>query len=798
MSAGSRGRLFGWAQPSPGRSPRETPAASGSSLHILVVTRDPDVREAVTSTLTKAGHNVVTAETTHQAERVLEHAIPELILLDGSLPAMNMGGLCEIITSDSMVDPVPVVFMASALTALAQGQEDGTRAFMLRPIQQEVLHAQVNAVARFKRLTDQRDRALMLQGERINSLTNENLQLLDMFEHVGNHEKTYRSIAAPTTRGGNVRKLIVLLNTMARMLKQRKNERAMTESDAQFQLLTHTAMDAIVSVGPDQRIVIWNDAAAKMFGYSASQMIGQPIDVIMPTQRRPAHGIGFQRFLRRRKPGLIGKIIEVKAGKEDRTAFPIERSRAACAPPGATHCTGVIRDITERKQADEAMHASRQIIDGIMNAIPARIFWKDKNLVYLGCNAAFARDAGFADPKDIIGKDDYQMGWRAQAELYRGDDRQVIDTHCPKLLVEEPQTTPQGNTITLLTSKIPLRDSHGKISGVLGMYMDISERKQAQDQIEILSRFPAENPNPVMRFSPEGVLLYSNGASESLLALWNVSVGQVMPDDWCARIGDVSKSGQGMKTEVRSGQQVFECILAPVVGAGYVNLYGRDITERKQAEEALHASLEVKGILLKEIHHRVRNNLAVISSLLSLQEKVTDNPNARNALRESRARVRSMALVHEKLYQSKDPVHVDFGDYLRRLVSFLFRTYQSDGCDITAEVKADGIRLGIEAAIPCGLIVNELVSNAIRHAFRDCARGTIRITMEKHDDQFTLTVADDGVGFPRSIDVHNATSLGLELVENLTKQLDGALDIVSDGGTTFRLTFSEVVLKERP
>jgi len=143
----------------------------------------------------------------------------------------------------------------------------------------------------------------------------------------------------------------------------------------------------------------------------------------------------------------------------------------------------VARDITERKRAEEALRASQQIIEEIINAIPVRVFWKDKNLVYLGCNAVFARDAGFADPKDIIGKDDYQMGWRDQAEKYRGDDRQVIESGCPKLFIEEPQTTPEGNTITLLSSKLPLRNSKGEISGILGTYMDITERKRLEAQL---------------------------------------------------------------------------------------------------------------------------------------------------------------------------------------------------------------------------------------------------------------------------------------------------------------------------
>lgn len=144
---------------------------------------------------------------------------------------------------------------------------------------------------------------------------------------------------------------------------------------------------------------------------------------------------------------------------------------------------GVMLDITERMQAEEALRTSHQILDGIINTIPIRVFWKNRDLVYLGCNAIFAQDAGFADSKDIVGKDDYQMGWRNQAELYRADDRQVIESGRSKLLIEEPQTTPEGRTIVLLTSKMPLRSSEGEIIGVLGTYMDITERKRMESEL---------------------------------------------------------------------------------------------------------------------------------------------------------------------------------------------------------------------------------------------------------------------------------------------------------------------------
>ena len=139
-------------------------------------------------------------------------------------------------------------------------------------------------------------------------------------------------------------------------------------------------------------------------------------------------------------------------------------------------------DITQRKQAEEKLRASQQILEGIINSIPSRVFWKNTHLVYMGCNTIFARDAGFHDPKDIIGKDEYMMGWREQAELYRNDDRQVIESGVSKLLIEEHQTTPEGKVINLLTSKVPLRNSDGEISGVLGTYMDITEHKRLEEE----------------------------------------------------------------------------------------------------------------------------------------------------------------------------------------------------------------------------------------------------------------------------------------------------------------------------
>jgi PAS domain S-box-containing protein len=190
----------------------------------------------------------------------------------------------------------------------------------------------------------------------------------------------------------------------------------------------------------------------------------------------------WQESLERKEP-FEGEYPIITSSGETRWVW--ERGRGIFTQSGELSALeGFITDITERKQAENELRASKQIIEGIINSIPVRVFWKDKNLVYLGCNEIFARDAGFADPKDIIGKDDYQMGWKDQAELYRKDDLEVISSGLSKLLIEEPQTTPKGEAITLLTSKLPLRDSKGEIVGIIGTYMDITERQKVHDELQ--------------------------------------------------------------------------------------------------------------------------------------------------------------------------------------------------------------------------------------------------------------------------------------------------------------------------
>jgi len=215
-----------------------------------------------------------------------------------------------------------------------------------------------------------------------------------------------------------------------------------------------------------------------------------------------------------------------------------------------------------------------------------------------------------------------------------------------------------------------------------------------------------------------------------------------------------------------------------------------DITERKKAEQLIKQSLKEKEALLREIHHRVKNNMAVVSSLLSLQARTIEDATVRSLFEESQQRVRSMALVHEKLYQTKDLSAINFEDYIKSIISEIINLYRIDTSAITTEINLEGVELDLESAVPCGLIINELLTNALKHAFPNNRSGVLCVHFAKTgEDTCTLTIKDNGVGLAEGFDYKEARSLGLRLVNVLTRQLRGTLQIKSDKGTEAVVTF---------
>lgn len=215
----------------------------------------------------------------------------------------------------------------------------------------------------------------------------------------------------------------------------------------------------------------------------------------------------------------------------------------------------------------------------------------------------------------------------------------------------------------------------------------------------------------------------------------------------------------------------------------------QEVAERRQAEEALKIALQEKVILLKEIHHRVKNNLAVVSSILGLQSRQVQDKTTLEVFKECRNRVKAMAKIHTNLYQSDDFSRVDFGSYIGDLTNDLFLAYRVNPEAVTLTKHIDSLALDINNAIPLGLLLNELLSNTLKYAFPEGREGLIRIALRNENDYIRLTVADDGIGFPEDIDFTNTKSLGLQLVMALVQQLKGTINLKREQGTEFTVKF---------
>jgi PAS domain S-box-containing protein len=373
-----------------------------------------------------------------------------------------------------------------------------------------------------------------------------------------------------------------------------------------------------------------------------------------------------------------------------------------------------------------------------------------------------------------------------------------------------------GTERQIADSCAPIRGADGCVRGAVLVFRDVTESRLVEDALresEERYRELVENANSIIiRMDKEGIVTFFNefaqrffGYGEEEIVGRNV-VGSIVPEtdssgrDLCAMIRDITLHPERyMANEnenmLRDGTRVWiSWTNKPLFDSqGIVReilCVGNDATMRKQAEERISVALAEKVVLLKEVHHRVKNNLQVICSLLDLQSDYIIDEQSRSSFRESQDRIRSMALVHERLYESQDFASIDFAEYIRDLSTRLFSSYQADPGRITLTVDVGGIAMGIDKAVPCGLIINELVSNALKHAFPDNLSGEISVCFSLDDDDWiTLTVADTGVGIPTALDFKNTGTLGLQLVNMLTQQLNGQISMESTTGTAFTLRF---------
>jgi len=380
----------------------------------------------------------------------------------------------------------------------------------------------------------------------------------------------------------------------------------------------------------------------------------------------------------------------------------------------------------------------------------------------------------------------------------------------------------EGDTVNMLLSA----SLTGKV--ISGMLMDITLRKKAekalQDSEEKYHTLFESNPTYTILVSLEGSILDVNSAASEFAGISsqeligkNFPELQIFPNEEDIKFqrskflqalqGETIKPFQYQLIDYKGNYSWVESQLVPIKKDGEINsilVISKDITERKKAMDGLERMVDEKNILIKEIHHRVKNNMQIISSLLNLQSQhlKADEQFAVSILKESQNRVKSMAMIHENLYQSKDFTHIKFEDYITRLVYELFYSYSGDADKIRLVVDVDDVNLNMETAVPCGLIVSELFTNSVKYAFPEGREGEIRVSLKqepgKDDDrEFILTVSDDGVGFPPDLDYRNTETLGLELVNSLTCQIDGNISLDLTQGTKFTVKFKELRYKKR-
>ncbi len=349
------------------------------------------------------------------------------------------------------------------------------------------------------------------------------------------------------------------------------------------------------------------------------------------------------------------------------------------------------------------------------------------------------------------------------------------------------------------------RTEYRRKPAVIAMVLDITERKHVEEALE-LSQFCIDKASVgIFQISEYGNIRSVNEHACR-------SLGYTMEELCSMTLFDIDPTFtreifiEHRKMLCSSGSRTFETMhrrkdgsIFPVqITVNYLEFRGRkftvsfaeDITERRRAEDQIKASLLEKEVLLKEIHHRVKNNLQIISALLELQSESIPNGKTRSAFRESQDRIKSMALVHQKLYMSEDLAQIDFAGYIKSLTDYLYRAYEGETDRIRMSFDLEGVSLGIDEAVPCGLLVNELVSNSLKHACPDCRKGEISVSLCESDDGLvTIEISDNGVGLPSGLDFHDSETLGLQLVNMLTRQLGGEIDINGDEGVSIMLRF---------
>lgn len=651
-----------------------------------------------------------------------------------------------------------------------------------------------------------RSHALVMLGEAMNKKTEYNVEYRFKRKDGSYVDILDRGTFLYTTQGAAYR----MLGTMADITEIKRAEERLKESEERYRLFSLLASDYVYSAVLQDDGTIRTEWASPAFervtGYTIEELNHERgwTAIIDPEDlNRIGDSISM---IRNGLSAIIEYRITTKDGKIKWLRDYIQPIVDPSSPVVLLY-TGGVQDITERKRIEDELRNSEERFRAIANAITVPLIISripDGKVLY--ANRFFADSAGMLQ-EDIIGS-------LTPSFYQKIEDRErlmsILAAKGRVTNFEVAVTSPSGRKGTVVISA-ELTTFQGE-QAVVTTFYDVTQRKkleQALSESEERFRMLVEkSTDGICLFDRRLRLLYATPSVEkmvgytveelkgmNILTLTDPAERKIHRENiYTLFRGEKTVPSTQLRFKHKNGTWVYlegsltNFVHDPRIHAVVCNF--RDVTDRVHAEDRIHRSLQEKEILLKEVHHRVKNNMQVISSLLNLHSSSIKNTRARSIFLESQNRVKSMALVHEVLYQTKDIASVDMVQYIKRLMGVIQQSYAAQSKFIAIAPKIANINLDIDAAIPCGLIVNELVTNALKHAFADRKKGRITVALSRSNTtHVVLTIRDDGRGLPKGFSLVRRHSLGLKLVHALTEQLKGTLTVRVRRGTAFSVRF---------
>jgi PAS domain S-box-containing protein len=482
-----------------------------------------------------------------------------------------------------------------------------------------------------------------------------------------------------------------------------------------------------------------------------------------------------------------------------------------------SHIEGFIYDITERKRGESELALERSLLHALMENIPDYIYFKDTESRFIRTNRAHARSFGLRDATEAIGKTDMDFFSEKHALKAYEDEQRIIRTGEPIVNVEEKETWPNRPDTWVLTTKMPLRDQERNIIGTFGISRDITEHKRAEEHILSLARFPDENPHPVMRITPDGAIIYANKASEPLISSWTGGGDRKVPSDYLRALTHAWESGEKQEIEIREASRSYAVTIVPFAAAGYVNIYGRDVTEEKTLAERLNQAQKMQAIgqLTGGVAHDFNNILQAITGYCELLKQELPEENQKHVIEITKAAWRAATLTMQLLAFSRKqilrPRVVNTKDLIHSMHKLLERVI---GEDIELRTLIDP-NTGNFLADP-GQMEQVLLNLAVnaRDAMPSGGKLTIETTNRTFDEAYIhdhpgakagqyvrIAVSDTGVGMDQETLSHiyepffttkergKGTGLGLSTVYGIVKQSEGYINCYSElgRGTAFTI-----------